>query len=519
MLLLIVTVGSCATNGHTASAAGELRLAGPVSGLETLDPAISGDLSSNSVLRQIFRGLVGFDDALRPGPELAEQITPSPDGMIYAVRLRDEATFHDGTPIEAEDVAFSLTRAVSPTTVDGDASRLGGPAFLGAIEGFDDVISGRADELAGVVVVDPRNLTIELSAPQSTFIMRLASVPASIVDREQIQGDPGWAAHPNGSGPFRVASWTPQEQLTLDAHDDYALGRPRTDRVHYRLGAAALQTLNLFQAGEIDLDMVSPLDAKAVSAQRELLGGTLIETPSFSLTYLGFRTDVAPLDDVHVRRALHLAFPRERVARIALDGEVAVAGGIVSNGMLGVDWAANVAPFDVQAARDELARSRYASADQIPTIRIDVSGSYAGEAFLDSIEGKLGIDVEIVDHDPGTFFTGLANGDYMAHELTWGADYPDPATFLASLFGGASPDNYLGFRDVEVDRLLSEANAALDDATRIDLYADAQQRIVDASVVIPLFHGVQYTLFRDGLAGVTVTPMGILRLETISVNS
>jgi len=519
-LLLILLLGLTMTplTAKDSAAAGELRLAGPVSGLDSLDPALSRDLASNSVLRQIFRGLVSFDDALRPVPELAESITPFGDGMTYAIRLRDTAVFQDGTPVEAEDVAFSLSRSVSPATADGDVTRLGGPTFLGAIAGYDEVVSGRASTLSGLVVVDARSLRIELSRPQSTFVMRLASVPASIVDRDQPQRDPAWAASPNGSGPFRVATWTPGEELVLEAHDGYALRRPEIDRVRYRLGSAALQPFNLFQAGEIDLDSVSALDAAAVAAQRASLGGSLVETPGFSLTYLAFRSDVAPLDDIHVRRAVRLAFPSDEVAAIALEGRVTAARGIVPDGMLGAMWPAQVDGYDLEAARAELALSRYGGPDGVPTIRVDVSGSYAAEAFLDAVERGLGIDVEIVDHDPGTFFDGLADGDYMAHELTWGADYPDPATFLTSLFGGSSPDNYVGFQDPDVDRLLSEANAALDDATRIDRYAEAQQQILDAAVVIPLFYGMQYTLVRDGISGVSVTPMGILRLETISVS-
>ena len=520
LVAAFVVVTSASRSGRdSANARTELRLAGPVAGLDSLDPALSRDLSTNSVLRQVFRGLVAFDDALRPVPELAEEITPSADGMSYDVLLREDAVFHDGTPIEAEDVVFSLSRAVSPGTANGDVAQLGGPTFLGAIAGYDDVLSGRTDTLSGVMVLDVRRLRIDLVAPQSTFLMRLAAVPASIVDRDQVVADAGWAAHPNGSGPFRVASFTAGKQLTLDGYDGYVLGRPLSDRVRYRLGTDALQSLNLFQAGEIDVDDVSPLDAASAASQAALLGGHLVETPALALTYLAFRTDVAPLDDIHVRRALALAFPRERIPAISLEGKAVVATGVIPDGMLGRNWPADLPAYDVEAARGELAKSRYGGAEAVPTIRIDVSGSYAAEAFGQAVEDGLGLDVEVVDHDAATFFDGLANGDYMAHELTWGADYPDPATFLDSLFDGASPDNYLGFDDPEVDRLLDEASRTPDETTRVELYARAQQHILDAEVVIPLFYGVAYTLVRDGVTGVTVTPMGILRLETISVSS
>ena len=519
LLLILVLVAPFARGIGPATAAGELRLAGPVSGLDSLDPAVSRDTDTNSVLRQIFRGLVGFDDELRPVPELAEAVTASADGMIYDVRLRDNATFHDGSPVEADDVVFSLTRAVSPATVDGDVTRLGGPSFLGAIDGFAEVVAGDSQALRGLTVVDRLNLRIGLSAPQSTFVMGLAAVSASIVDRAQVESNDAWSSRPNGSGPFRVESWEPGQRLRLEAHDGFVLGTPAVDRVTFRLGADALQPFNLFQAGLIDLDSVSPLQAEGIMAQQESLGARVVESPAFSLTYLAFRTDIAPLDDVHVRRALLMAFPRDDVARITMDGEVAVAQGLVPDGMLGRKWEAELPGYDVEAAREELALSRYPDPETVPTIRIDTAGSYGAEPLLTSIERGLGIDVEIVDHDPATFYDGLARGAYMAHEVTWGADYPDPATFLGSLFASSSPDNYVGFADAEVDRLLEEANSSLDETARATRYAEAQQRILDAAVVIPLFHDVHRTLVRDGISGVTLTPMGILRLETISVSS
>lgn len=499
-----------------ALAAGELRLAGPLSGLETLDPATSRDLGSNAVLRQVFRGLAAFDADLVPIPELASEITVSADGISYAVALRPDAVFHDGSPIEAEDVVYSLSRAVSPTTVGAALEELGGPTFLSAIEGFDDVVAGRQSTLSGIVVVDTTHLTIRLRAPQSTFPMRLASVAASIVDREQVQADPSWSSHPNGSGPFAVERFVAGDELLLAASDRYVTGRPALDRVSYRLGASALQPFNLFQAGDIDLDTISPDDAASVGAQPDL-DAQLVETPLFSLTYLAFRTDQAPLDDVHIRRALMLAFPRDKIAAVALDGDVEAATGIVPSGMLGRDWAARLPVYDLDQARAELARSRYGGAAGVPAIRVDVSGFVAAGAFQAAVESGLGIAVDIVDHDPATFFDELARGSYAAHELTWGADYPDPSTFLVSLFGSGSADNATGYANAEVDRLLAEAEATVDVDVRAGLYAEAQQLVVDDAVVIPLFNDVQRTLVCDGVTGVNVTPMGILRLETISV--
>src|SRR5680860_625068 len=81
-----------------------LRLAGPVDGPASLDPALSRDLSTNFLIRQIFRGLVGLDSTLAPAFSLAESVEISADGLTYTFRLRESAKFHDGRTITPEDV-------------------------------------------------------------------------------------------------------------------------------------------------------------------------------------------------------------------------------------------------------------------------------------------------------------------------------------------------------------------------------------------------------------------------------
>ena len=108
------------------------------------------DLSAVTLLRQIYRGLIFYDDDLNPVPELAESYDLSADGLTYTFVLRAGASFQDGSPITANDVAFSLSRAVNPDTVEGDTSFLAGPTFLSDIVGFADVINGQADTLSGI---------------------------------------------------------------------------------------------------------------------------------------------------------------------------------------------------------------------------------------------------------------------------------------------------------------------------------------------------------------------------------
>jgi peptide/nickel transport system substrate-binding protein/oligopeptide transport system substrate-binding protein len=492
-----------------------LRLAGPLDGPESLDPAFTRDLSTAFIVRQIFRGLTRFDDALQPVPELASRIEISADGREYTFTLRENAVFQDGRRITADDVVYSLQRALDPATAGGDASLLAGPTFLSDIEGADQLIAGEATALTGVTAIDPSTVRIRLAAPRATFLMKLASIPASIVDRRDVERGGDWWRTPNGSGPFRVAEWSPGSQLVLAPSETYFAGPPPLQRIVLRLGASAAQPFNLYESDQIDITGVDVSAIDRVLSPESGLSDEVTVTPLFNVDYLAFRTDVEPLSDPHIRRALFLGFPREKIAKVTYGGYVTPAQGFIPDGMLGVSWPARMDGYDLMAAREEIAKSSYGSPERVPVIRIYSSGYAGAEAFRDSIQDDLGLRVEVINVEWNDYVEGLVRRQYPAYELYWGADYPDPESLLLVLFGTGRADNYVDYANERFNALLAAAAAEQDPAKRIDLYRSAQQILLDDYVVIPLYFDVSYTLAKPWVKGLTVTPLGILGLERV----
>ena len=236
--------------------------------------------------------------------------------------------------ITAEDVAFSLTRALSPQTAAEAGAALAGPSYLGDIVGADEVIRGEASELSGLRVVDDRTVEIELEAPRATFLMKLASAPAAIVDPDDVARGGEWWRDPNASGPYVVDIWEPEVELQLYANEQYVGGVPDLRRVTFRLGPSAANPFNLYQADEIDVAGVPIQAIDRVSDEESPLLAELDVSPVLSTTYIAFRTDVAPMDDPEIRRAVQLAFPRWKVAEILLGGRQETANGLIPPGTL-----------------------------------------------------------------------------------------------------------------------------------------------------------------------------------------
>jgi len=487
-----------------------LVMAGSNEGPETLDPALVRDSESSFYTRQLFRGLVRLDNNMQAQPDLAERIVISADGLDYTFHLRANAAFQDGVPIDAEAVAASFNRAADPALADGDGFALPAAIYLIDIAGAEARLDGEADTISGITVVDELTLTMTLLEPAANFLYKLTGNAAQVVDVNSATGDDWWR-EPNGSGPFVLETWDASE-MVLSSFADFYDGAPLLDEVVVRLGQAAFQPLNLYESGEIDVTEVPFYAIDRVLSESDPLHDELTVVPQLSTTFILMNPNEEPFDDPAVRAAVVAAFDRSKVAEVMLNGNVVRADGIVPPGILDREWPADNPVYDLDAARASIESA--GELDVPPAFY----GSGASVSLTDVLERDLAIDVDAIALD-WTEFTGrLTNQSLPAFNLTWIADFPDPANFLTALFLSNSPDNYIGYSNSEVDRLLLEAEAVLDPDERARLYLAAQQLIIDDGVLVPLYHDVSYTIVQPHVNGLVVSPIGILSLEDIWID-
>jgi ABC-type transport system substrate-binding protein len=452
---------------------------------------------------------------LQPVPELAERIEISADGLEYTFTLRPEATFHNGRQVTAADVVFSLTHALDPATAGGEAALLGGPTFLSDIVGASDLLGGTATSLTGVEALDGRTVRVRLVEPRAAFLMKVAAVQAAILDPNNVASSSEWWIEPNGSGPFQVEEWVGDDHITLARFDGFFAGPPPLERIDVALGPRAFQSFNLYQAGEIDVDHVPYTAVDSALAPNSPLRPEVTVTPALGTFYIAFRTDTAPMDDPRIRRAIFLAFPEEKVAELTFNGSFQVASGLLPNGMLGRDWPVAGEPYDLDAARAEIAASSYGSPENVPTLEIYTSFGGPADSLRDVLRDDLGLSVEVFAVDWPQFIEGLALRRFPAYAWYWGADYPDPENLIWTLFGEGSPDNYVGYDNPQMNDIVRQARAESDVEKRAALYAQAQDLLMADHVVLPLYYDVSYTLAKPYVRGLEITPLGIVRLDTI----
>jgi len=489
-----------------------LTLAGPDQLPQTLDPALVRDSGTAFIARQVFRGLVRLDDALNVVPDIAADYQKSADGRSYIFSLRSTAKFQNGRPIMAEDVAFSLRRACDPSTAaDGQPQSLPAAAGLNDILGCLDRLNGRATDLAGVRVLDSLTLMVVLDAPKAYFLQKLTLPDAAIIDRNDLARGPRWSTQPNGTGPFRLTGWK-TDAITLTRFDQFYDQVATLDTVTILVGARAANQLNLYDGNKLDVATVPIQAVDRVTLASPQMKSELRVIPTLSTTYIGVNLKAAPLDSFNVRAALIRTIDRQKVATVMLEGKVTEAHGIVPDAIPGGKWDATIPVVDAKTAKDLLPPT---TAKTLPVILFGTGGSNLGPTVKAVVERDLGVSVDVQESPFGDYLSDLDARTYGLFVVTWIADYPDPQNFLDVLFHTGSPRNYSNYSNPKVDALLDQANVEQDPAKRADLYRQAQQQILDDVAIIPMYHGTDYALVKPYVKGLSITAMGILRLETV----
>jgi oligopeptide transport system substrate-binding protein len=196
--------------------------------------------------KRVFSGLVSFDPQLNLTPDLAESWDVSPDGMTYTFKLRQNAKFHDGRPVTAQDFVYSLERAASPELASDTAL-----TYLGDIVGAYEYSFGQADHIEGIKALDEHTVQITIDAPKPYFLLKLTYPTSFILDRENVESDSEWYRLPNGTGPYRLVEWTSFERIVYEANQDFYLGAPSIPYIVVTLYTGDSQ--RLYETGDVDI--------------------------------------------------------------------------------------------------------------------------------------------------------------------------------------------------------------------------------------------------------------------------
>lgn len=453
----------------------------------SLDPQASNDLVTAEISRQIFEGLVTFDENANVVPLLAESFYMLEDGT-WEFTIRQGIYFHDGSYLNAEAVARSILRLIDPANAAPAAFILG--------------------MLEDVIPVDTYTVHMVTSFPfaalPSHFTHNGSFIISPLSIEEEENGGVTVNEHPVGTGPFRFVSRSHGHEVVMERNDEHWNGAPSIQRLRFLVVPESSTRISMMEAGEAHAVIAGPQDIEVVQAIPDL---DLINILANRIYYLGFNTSATPFDNVLVRQAVAHVINRDDVLIVA-EGQGIPAVGPLPPNVIGAPTNLIPHPHDVERAIELMAEAGFENGFST-TLYIN-SGEPIMEMLAGLIQSKvaqIGIDVSIEMLEWGSFLDLLGHGQYSGmFLLTWttvsgDADYGLYPQFHSSTHGLAG--NLVFYSNIIVDNLLDEARQSPDQNIRNQLYAEVSQILVDEAPMITLFYPT-VTFVTRGIDGIFV---------------
>jgi len=498
----------------SAKRGGTLRLASAYYGGNLLDPAATYDQPSWNIQRMYLRKLVDY--APKPGnagrtlvPDLATDTGQvSSDGLTWTFHLKPGVLFDNGSPITSRDVKYGIERTFDRTVFPNGPSHFvdqldQGQHYPGPYKDTD------ADKLGlhSVDTPDDSTIVFRLAKPFADFRYVLAlSMGAPVPRSADTRGGKDFEAHPVGSGPYKVGTYSPGHSLVMVRNPYW---KQSTDTVHSALPdrieltyydtPGEVETALLNGTADLDLDGSTLSDGTrdkiladpALKANADLVyAGTT--------RFLSLQTGVAPFDHYECRWAVEYAVDRAEV-RLALGGpyNADVATSILPPVNDGYD--PSFIPFNTAAgltypdsAKEQLAKCGRASGF---TVTLAGPRGTRTEAVMQAVQAslaKVGIQVRIDSEDTAAFYETLLSPAKLKAKswgmvLTgWAADWPTGGGFLRTLIEPGSSNNYSGLDDTGINSAVETADAETDPAKAAADWKDIDKKVMSESTMVPL---------------------------------
>lgn len=514
-----------------------LRIPLPVSDFATLDPGQTTDLYSADAIYAIFTGMVQLNDQLQVVPQMATNWDHTPDGLTWTFHLRSGLQFSDGTPITSADVVYSIDRALSP-----QVSSLSGVSltYLGLIKDSDLRVHGKIKSIINdsLMTPDPSTVVIKLNKAGAYFLEAMTYPTSWVIEKKMIdQWGLKFADHladnggQGGDGPFVVTHYDHTKGMDFAPNPKYYGQKPQLTKLSFLFYKSSKTAYNAYQANQLDTTYIPSSNYQQASQSKEFS-----KTPALSIFYFAMNYLTKPFDNIHIRQAFALAINKDAVNQAVYKGRLVPTCHIVPSGMPGYNPNLKCPGGATTAGDPNMAKQLFQQGLQeegltlatLPTITITYPN---GEPDTDNEittergmwKNVLGVDVKPQAIDFNQLLTDLNNTVNNPKGLQmwwigWIADYPDPQDWTTLQFDKGSPNNYFNYgqnnssdaaAQQQVQQQLEQADVTLDQNTRLQMYNQAEQQLVNDVAWLPLFQDVIVRLVKPYVIGLKYNAAGL----------
>lgn len=451
-----------------AAHASEIRV-GFTLDADTLDPANHRKRETETIIRNMYDGILTRDADMKVVPQIAESFTQvSP--TVYDFKIRDGIKFHDGSSLTAEDVKFTLDRL----TVDGamgDGQTSPRKSLLGPLE--------------SVEVVDGNTVRINLSEPWPILPAMLPFQEVVSKDFVEKAGSSGMATEVNGSGPFKLVEWRKGDSIIMERFEDYyggsteipPVGPACVDRVIFKVIPESASRVAALLAGDVDIiNELPPFSMAQVENNPNTDVMTVNGTRSF---FIAMNLEGEHFDDIKVRQAAAHAIDKDLIIDKILGGNAARIEGILSPDAFGAAPGLPQYEYDPEMSKKLLAEAGYPDGIDVT---MDVEGAFKDTAeAVASLLTKGGIRTTVaVGEGAQLAEKWRTKGEPKSGDMyftSWGNGSLDPFDIFTPTHRTNDRGNSAGYANAELDKILDEAAIELDTTKRAEMYHEAEAMV------------------------------------------
>ncbi|HMI64057.1 MAG TPA: ABC transporter substrate-binding protein [Puia sp.] len=501
-------------------------------GIATLDPAFAKNRSIIWAVHQLYSTLVETDNQLRIVPCLAARWEVSSDRRTWTFHLRSDVFFHDdvafpggkGRRLVAGDIVYSFNRILDPMTASSGAW----------------IFHDRIDTAHAFQAPDDSTFVLRLARPFHPILGLLSMGYCSAVPHEVVEKyGKDFRSHPCGTGPFTFRSWEENQDLIFLRNERYfekdSAGRrlPYLDAVKVSFNDEKATEFLLFRQGQ--LDFINEIDAsfkdevlsKKGVLKKDWVGKIELSVyPQLNTEYLGIVVDsslalvkTSPLRLRQVRQAINYGFDRRKMMLYLRNSlGLPAESGFVPAGLPSFDSTlVHGYHYDPVKARALLEAAGYPEGKGLPVIKLLTIPVYADFAsFIARQLEDVGIHVQIEVVQKSLLLEETAQSQALFFRGSWLADYPDAENYLSVFYSkNPAPPNYTRFSDPVFDKLYERSLLEEVDSVRYVLYREMDQRIVDASPVVPLWYDEVVHLINPRVKGFDPNALNLLELRRV----
>ncbi len=448
---------------------------------DSLDPHEAVAAGTKEILFNIYEGLLKPDETGELIPAVAKEYSVSDDGLTYSFILRDAVKFHNGNPVTAEDVKYSIEKSAGMT---------GGQSLISAFSNIKEVN-----------IRDDRTVDIILNEPDIDFPAYIATVNAAVIPKDN--DNP--SASPVGTGPYMYVSRSPQENIVLRRFDEYWGDPAYIENVTLKIIPSADSIVMNLNGGSVDMfARLTSTQTQQLSEDFNVLEGEMNLVQAVYLNHA-----VEPFDNVDVCRALSYAVDVDNILELTSDGKGFPVGSSMFPAFRKyyVDLSDSY-PTDPDKARELLAQAGYPDGF---SFSITVPSNYqphieAAQVVAEQLK-KVGVNAEIKLVEWNTWLSDVYSGrDYEATLI--GVDASSlTATAMLDRFRSDASNNFTNYSNKDYDELYSKLYLTSSEEERTEIYMELQKNLADNAANIYIQDMAEFVALSDKYEGYVFYPL------------